>query len=620
VSTPLRSDLVGRDPELGAVRQVLDSVARGASATLLIEGEAGIGKTQFVERIAAEGREIGASIHYGSAHPFERTRPFGVIADALQLRPRSSDPRRAAIGRLLVGDARGAGAAMSAPTGDVRYRLVEEVIELLEEACSKSPVLLILEDLHWADDSGLGAMGAIVHELRHVPLLLVGTLRPAPRSPDLDVLVDVCVRAGSRLLQLQPLTPQDVEALVRLHLGAPPGPVLASIVEKTGGNPLWVVEVLRSLAAEGWLRQGTDDVDATADELPSSLREIVLRRIRYLPPDSLDLLQLASVLGDAASVEDLAAVSRRPAKDVMADLAEAYRARLLDERDDAVVFRHQLVQQAIYESLPTPVRRAHHRDAAGILAPTGENLSRIATHLLRGAEPGDIEAIGWLRQAAAEAIGGSPAVAVDLLASAQSLLPVGHGEGDLIAMELADALLQAGRVAEASGLAEEVLDRPHRDGADVSLRLTLVSALSLQNRPVELIARAESAFESPNLEPAQRALVLTQESYGRTFSGDFAGGEATARRAFDLAQVADDVAMIVWSLCARSVAVKAQGRYAEAEDGRRRPRISWWRRNRSTRPSAAAGGRRGCAHRCGFSASAKARGHLTGTPRRAGTA
>lgn len=158
---------------------------------------------------------------------------------------------------------------------------------------------------------------------------------------------------------------------------------------------------------------------------------------------------------------------------------------------------------------------------------------------------------------------GAPSVAVQLLRSAESLLPVGHPDADLVAAELADALLNAGMVAEASGLAEAVLDRPHREDVDLPLRLTRVSALSLQNRPRELIAWAVSVLASPGLGPVHQALVLTQASYGRTFSGDFVGGEAAARQAFELAEGAGDRAMIVWSLCARSVPVKAQGRYAE---------------------------------------------------------
>jgi DNA-binding CsgD family transcriptional regulator/tetratricopeptide (TPR) repeat protein len=325
-----------------------------------------------------------------------------------------------------------------------------------------------------------------------------------------------------------------------------------------------VVELLRSLVAEGWLTRDADVVEATADELPSTLRDLVLRRLHYVPVRTLDLLQLASVLGDAVPIRDLAVFARRDATDVVADLREAFRAKLLDERDRAVVFRHQLVQQAIYEDLPTAVRKAMHRDAAGALARTDADLSTVAAHLLLGADRGDLEAVRWLRQAAAEAAAGAPSIAVDLIRRAGELLPVGHNDTDLVQAELAAALMRAGQVAEAATVAGEVLDRPHRSDVDASLQLTLVDALSLQNRAPELIARAEAALTTPSLRPADRALVLTQASYGHSFSGDFVAGEATARRALEAAERADSTEMKCWSLCALSVAVKTQGRYGEA--------------------------------------------------------
>ena len=424
--------------------------------------------------------------------------------------------------------------------------------------------MLVLEDLHWADESSLGAIGAIVHELAHVPLLLVATLRPAPRMAALDFLIDDCLAAAAQMVQLRPLFPDEVEKLVADQLGVRAGPVLSSIVARAGGNPLLIVELLRSLSSEGWLRKSDDAVEAVADELPNTLRDLVLRRLRYLPSRALDVLQLAAVFGESVSVEDLAVASSRPSRDVAADLSEAFRARLLDARDDAVVFRHQLVQQAIYEDLPVPVRGALHREAAGALAHSGADLSRVASHLLRGAKRGDLEAVHWLRRAATEASAGAPSVAVDLIRHAGELLPPRHDETDIVSSELAAALLRAGRVAESAEIAESILSRRHRDEADIPLQLTLVDALSLQNRGPELIVRANAAFASPALGPADRALVLAQASYGQSFSGDFVGGEATAHRAREFAVRVGSTAMTVWSLCAGSLAVKTQGRYGEA--------------------------------------------------------
>jgi DNA-binding CsgD family transcriptional regulator len=559
--------VVGRSGELALARHIVTDLRQGAGTNLLIEGEAGIGKSRLVQWMVDEARSAGINTLRGEGHPFERSRPFGVLVDALDLRRRSPDPRRAAIALLLAGDAE----RSAARGGDLRYQVVEEVVDLVEEMCGESPVLLVLEDLHWADSSTLLAVRSLVQRLAHAPLALAGSLRPAPRSAELDQVLDEALRSGARHMRLEPLQAADVETLARSELGLPPGPELTGVLAKAGGSPLWVVEMIRSLSAEGLLRSEGGTVEPTSTELPGSLRELVVRRLRYLPEATIELLQVTAVLGDAVSISDVAAVARRPATEVIAGLREAFQARLLGEQGDAVVFRHQLVHDAIYQTMPLPVRRALHRDAAGTLARSGAEILRVADHLVLGAGRGDLEAIRWLREAARDAGAGAPTAAVELLRRAESMLPGGHPDADLIAVELVEALLRAGNVGEAASRAEAVLDRRHRTEADAPLRLSLISALSLQNRPVELIERAEAALnEAPDLSAADRALVLAQASYGRTFSGDLLGGEATARRALEQAESCGDAATTVWSLTTMSIPVKSQGRYAEALELTRR--------------------------------------------------
>lgn len=556
--------VVGREQELKLALQLVKGVVGGKSGVLLIEGEAGVGKSRLVQQIREDAVALGARVLWGSGHPLERTRPFGVIGEAMDLRPSSSDPRRAAVGRLLRGGGGSLDPRTVAPAPDVRFRVVDEVVELMETVAASVPVVLIVEDLHWADESSLVAVGAIVHQLHDMPLLVVATLRPGPRARALDILLDDWIVSEARLIELLGLGAEEVATLVNAVLGARPGPILASIVEKAAGNPLWIVELLRSLSSEGWLRRRGICAEAAADELPGTFRELVLRRLHYLPAGALDALRLAAVLGESISVHHLSVVSRRSPPEVVGDLAEAFRGRLLEERAGAVVFRHQLVQQAIYEDIPMPLRRALHRDAAGALARAGGDHAQVASHLLRGADKGDLEAVRWLRHAAVEAAAGAPVVAVDLLERTVELLPDGHSDADIVRAELAEALLRAGHVADAATVAEAILDRPHREDADVRLTLTLVSALSLQNRPTELSMRAEAALTATPLRTGDQALVLAQASYAQTFSGDVVGGEATAGRSLELAELAEDAAMTVWSLCALSVAVKTQGRCGEA--------------------------------------------------------
>jgi DNA-binding CsgD family transcriptional regulator len=553
--------LVGREAEFALAAAAVRDVSEGRASALVIEGEAGIGKTRLAESLVEDARGRGVTVFYGQAHPFERTRPFGVVATALDLTRRSPDPRKAVIGGLLAGQ----GAEASAAAGAGAYRVVEEIVDLVESSCAERPVLLVAEDVHWADSASLLAISSVARQLPLSALLVVVTARPSPLSGEAVRLLDDLVAEGGRTVQLRPLSPDDVTALACRVLGAPPGPALTALLAKAGGNPLWAVAILRSLADEGLLRSTSDGVEATTSELPVSMSDLVVRRLRHLPKGTLELLEVTAVLGDAVSLRDVAAVAGKPPTEVVAQLGAAFDARLLDEAGDRVVFRHQLVHDAIYQHVPAPVRRLLHREAAVALMATGANVLDVADHLVLGAERGDEQAVAWLRDAAGEASAQAPLVAVELVRRAEALLPGGHRDADLVSAEVVGALLRAGKVADASARAEAVLARQHAAEVDTPLRLALVGALALQNRAPELIAVAQAALDgAPRLQPFEEVPMLAQQSWALTFTGDQRGGESTARRALLIAEEAGDAAITVWALTALLIAIGRQGRYGEA--------------------------------------------------------
>jgi predicted ATPase len=292
--------LVGREAELALAGAAVRELGGGRASVLVIEGEAGIGKSRLVQSIVDDARSRGATVFSGQAHPFERTRPFGVVAAALGLSRRSPEPRKAAVAALLAGE--GAEAA-----GDVQYRVVEEIVDLVEGSCSERPVVLVAEDIHWADGASLVAISSLVRQLPLAALLVVVTARPAPLPAEAVRLLDDVAAAGAHTLRLEPLESDEVAVLARQMLGAAPGPALTAMLAKAGGNPLWVVAILRSLTDGGMLRRDGDTVEPTTFELPASLSDLVVRRLRHLPAATLELLQITAVLGDAVSVRDIAA-------------------------------------------------------------------------------------------------------------------------------------------------------------------------------------------------------------------------------------------------------------------------------------------------------------------------
>jgi len=553
--------LVGREAELALAASAVRELIGGRASVLAIEGEAGIGKTRLVQSIVDDARSRGAAVFSGQAHPFERARPFGVLAAALDLSRRSPDPRKAAIGALLAGHDAGVPAR---PAGDVQYRVVEEIVDLVETLSAERPVLLVAEDIHWADSASLLATLSVTRQLPLAALLVVVTARPSPMPAEVVRLLDDLAAGGARTVRLQPLTSDEVAALARQILNASPGPALTAMLAKAGGNPLWVVAMLRSLADGGMLQRDGDSVEPTTFELPASLGDLVIRRLRHLPTTTLELLQVTAVLGDAVSLRDVAAVARRPPAEVVGKLRDAFEAQLLDEADDRVVFRHQLVHDAIYQHVPPPARRLLHREAAVALMAAGADRLDVADHLMLGAERGDEQAVEWLRDAARAASGRAPLVAVELIRRAEALLPDGHRDADLVSSEVVQALLRAGKVAEASARAEAVLARQHAAEVDIPLRLALLGSLALQNRAAELIAVAQTSLAGLGLRPTEQVPMLAQQSWASTYSGDPRAGESAADRALGIAEQAGDAAMIVWALTALLVAVGRQGRYGEA--------------------------------------------------------
>ncbi len=496
--------LVGRGTELDVLASALRELGDGAASTLTIEGEAGIGKTRLVQRLVDDAASNGVATYCGHAHPFERTRPFGVVAAALGLSRRSPDPRRAAIGALLAGQDAGPSALAG---GDVQYRVVEEIVDLVETACVERPVLLVVEDLHWADSASMLAISSVVRQLPLSALLVVVTARPAPLSAEAVRLLDDLSPGGSRSVQLRPLAAEDVRALAAGVLGEPPGPVLTVLLAKAGGNPLWAEAILRSLADEGLLRSDDGSVEATTTELPVSLSDLVVRRLRPFSPDTLELLQITAVLGDAVSLRDVAAVARKSPTEVVRELGDAFAAHLLDEAGDRIVFRHQLVHDAVYQHVPAPARRLLHREAALALMGAGADPLDVANQLVLGAERGDEQAVAWLRDAAGEASSQAPTVAVELLRRAEALLPAGHPDADVLSSEIVFALLRVGKVAEATDRAEAVLARQHAADVDIPLRLALLGGLALENRADEVIALAQASLTGSGRAPAVRAGV-----------------------------------------------------------------------------------------------------------------
>src|SRR6266545_34240 len=188
--------LVGRSAETEALFELLERTERGLGATAFIQGEAGIGKTSLAVALADRALARGFGVLQGTASELERDRPFGALAQAFEIESGSSDHERAGIARLLLGQGTGDGSEAGRPP-EVRFRLIEAFVSLTERLGLAGPVLVVIEDLHWADPSTVLAVDHLGRRLVHLPVVLLGTFRPSPRPAGLGRVVDHLVGQGA---------------------------------------------------------------------------------------------------------------------------------------------------------------------------------------------------------------------------------------------------------------------------------------------------------------------------------------------------------------------------------------------------------------------------------------
>ena len=373
----------GREAEIAVLGEVLDRVAAGRLAVALIDGEGGIGKTRLLNVVLEDARGRGMQVLSGRAEELEQTRPFGVMTDAFSCARSSPDPRRAFIGGLLAGGGEYGPITVTSDPG-LRFRVVDALADLAEELALSGPLLIGLDDLQWADASSLLTLNALARRAGYLPVGLIACFRPLPRAPELDRLIASLLSAGGRQLSLGGLTEHAVTDLVADMVTAAPGRRLLAGISGAAGNPLFVTEMLGALAQEGMIETSGGRAEVAQVTLPPTLRLTILRRLSFLPDDTLQALRAASILGSSFTVTDLSATTARPALELFAALAGGITGRVLEDDGDRLRFRHDLIRDALYEDLPPAVRRGLHREAGQRLAATGASSLQVAEHLARG--------------------------------------------------------------------------------------------------------------------------------------------------------------------------------------------------------------------------------------------
>ena len=529
---------VGRGQELAIVRAGVEALGRGEGAVVWVEGEPGIGKSSLVAEALAAGSAPGWDIGWGVAGNLTERLPLRVMLDCLQVRPGSPDPRRAHAADRLRSLQQGLFA-----DGDASVTGIEVLAALVDELCAAAPTVIVLDDLQWADDASLIVWHQLAASIDQLRLLLIGTCRPTPRRAAVQELRAAVLRRGGAVFTLGPLTETDVTALVTAMLGSPPGDTLRQLTAQAAGNPLYVRELVDAMVREQALEIGpaAAEVSAAREQLPASLAAVLTDRLSAVSADTAQMLRTAALLGGRFAVTDLAVVLRRPASGLAAGVQEAVAAGILMGSGPDLAFRHLLIQQALYESMPAALRTALHAEAARELAATGADALSVAQQLSAAKMPGEAWVRKWLIESGPALATRAPQLGAEILRRELDETPSGDEAWDGLMASLVWALLAAGSYQEAARQASRALtvmtDPVRRAEAYWVLTRAQVSA----GRNDDAITTMRQALASAGLPGEWRARMLALLAMlQRAATGDLDMADATAIQALTAAEQAGD--------------------------------------------------------------------------------
>jgi ATP/maltotriose-dependent transcriptional regulator MalT len=556
------SAFVGRARELAELEGALDRLAAGESWCVQIVGEPGIGKSRLLAELCRHGEDRGYLVLTGRAAEFERDIPFGLMVDALNDYFGSLEP---AVFRALDEDVprelaavfpalpREPDSAASGGEGAERYRLHYAVRAVLERLATRQPVLLALDDVHWADTASVEMLSHLLRRFRG-PGLMAVAYRQAPSR--LVAALDGAARAG-RASRLEPalLTLEEAGSLIGSGVDES---ALVMLYRESGGNPFYIEQLARA----GHLGAGSTARDwvHSPETVPQAVLEAIRADVLTASAESRRALEAAAVAGESFEPELVAAIAQQSAESVFAAIDELLRLDFIRpaEAPRRFRFRHPIVRRAVYDEMPRGWQIGAHARAAEALEAASAPASVRAHHVEASATLGDERAVSLLVLAGREVAPRAPETGGRwLLAAARLLPPTDRVERRLRLLGLAaTSLTYAGAYDEAL----EVLDTVNRllPPELVDERAELVRRIAFARRmngnPFQSRELVEATLGT--LPPdAPGALALTLElALDHYWRGEFDAMYDIARDVADRARFGDETLCWTWGAALCSLA------------------------------------------------------------------
>ena len=546
--------LVGRAAELEALEEILDGLDGQLPAAIELVGEPGIGKTRLLSELGARAELRGYLVLSGSASELERELPFSVFVHALDEYVQTLDADRlstldddvqAELAHVLPSLTKLARGRVVSPQQE-RYRSHRAVRALLERLARTRPLVLMLDDFHWADSASLELLGALLRRPPAAPVLTAITLRPRQTPERLAAAVERARRASALVrIELGALTP--VEA--REFLGETVAAMEASVLyEESGGNPFYLDQLARALERAGAVTP-TPEVSLSGIGVPAAVAAALSEELALLSPETRLVFEGAAVAGDPFELELAAAAAAASEEAAMNAVDELLRLDLVYFTDvpRRFRFRHPLVRRAVYEAAPGGWRLGAHERCAEALAARGAPAAARVHHIERSARHGDAAAVAVLREAGESAARLAPESAARWLGAALRLLPRTASVQDRVEILLAraSAFAAAGHFGDGhQALLEAIALVPEQS---IALRTAVVTACAGVERQLgrydqahtRLVGALRGGSEAASVESVELLVELTLNEFyrsryeamhdwaGRAVRGAMASGDPT---------------------------------------------------------------------------------------------
>jgi DNA-binding NarL/FixJ family response regulator len=483
--TPLATQIVGRAAELQAIDRALGELSDGRTLPLVIEGEPGMGKTRLLAELGERAGAHGCTVLQGSASELESDLPFWVFVDALdeyladrdpQLIAALDDETRSELAHVMpsLSDL----AANGAPVlQDERYRAHRAVRKLLERLAARRPLVLVLDDVHWADAASVDLLSALLRSPPDAPVLIVMALRPRQRPGRLATAFGRADRHGALAhIALGGLAREAAGELLGEGIARERADVL---FEEAGGNPFYLQQLARSHGgAASAARHGNGALEAVG--VPPAVVASLTEELELLSAETRVVLRGAAVAGDPFEPELAAAAAGTDDAAAMHAFDQLLELGLVRSTDvpRRFRFRHPLVRRAVYESAPGGWRLGAHERCAQMLGERGEPAVARAHHVEFAARHGDVEAASVLAEAGTAAILRAPASAARWFSAALRLLPATAPPEQRVELLLARArsLAAEGRLDESHADLLESIALAPLDATGLRVQLTTACA------------------------------------------------------------------------------------------------------------------------------------------------